>query len=187
MLAALGCVPTQDQVDGGHLYFDLERCEPLAEWWGRPIYKSPPPDRSWYRWADRNTLEIDATCERTRFAERVPDWDKLVLTRTDLEAMPRASQAVLAQWRGVYFIADETDGKGYVGSAYGTDNILGRWQAYARTGHGGNVGLRERSYHPLRFSILQRVSPDMNPADVIALEASWKRRLHTRDLGLNRN
>lgn len=91
------------------------------------------------------------------------------------------------QWRGIYFIADETDGKGYVGSAYGSENILGRWRDYARTGHGGNVGLRERADHPLRFSILQRVSPDMDPAEVIELEASWNRRLHSRDLGLNRN
>ena len=45
--------------------------------------------------------------------------------------LPRAWQAVLAEWRGVYLIADETDGKSYVGSAYGTDNILGRRMAYA--------------------------------------------------------
>ncbi len=35
------------------------------------------------------------------------------------------------------------------------------------------------------FSILQRVSPEMDPADVIALEGSWKERLHTREHGLN--
>ena len=39
----------------------------------------------------------------------------------------------------------------------------------------------------LRFSILQRTSPDMEAHDVIALEASWKARLHTRETGLNRN
>ena len=117
----------------------------------------------------------------------MPNWDEIVVSLTDLETMPEGWQAALSQWRGVYFITDETDGKGYVGSACGTDNIMGRWRAYARNGHGGNVALQDRAGHPLRFSILQRVSPDMDPADVHALETSWKRRLHTRDLGLNRN
>ena len=62
-----------------------------------------------------------------------------------------------------------------------------RWQGYARTGHGGNVDLRSSSPADLRFSILQRTSPDMEAADVVALEASWKARLHTRAFGLNRN
>jgi len=39
----------------------------------------------------------------------------------------------------------------------------------------------------LRFSILQRTSPDMETAEVVELEASWKARLHTREFGLNRN
>ena len=73
------------------------------------------------------------------------------------------------------------------GSAYGNDNIYGRWRAYASNGHGGNVGLKNRAGNSMRFSILQRVSPDMEPADVIARENSWKIRLHTREFGLNRN
>lgn len=187
VLATLGVVPTPEQSSAGHLYFDLEPVEVLADWSGRLICRWPPPDRSWYRWANRNTLDIAALVETSRFAEPMPNWDEIVVSLTELEMMPGAWQAALSQWRGIYFIMDETDGKSYVGSAYGSDNIMGRWRAYARNGHGGNVGLWDRAGHPLRFSILQRVSPDMDPADVIALEASWKRRLHTRDLGLNRN
>ena len=40
-------------------------------------------------------------------------------------------KSALSQWRGVYFIFDATDGKGYVGSAYGSGNLLGRWLNYA--------------------------------------------------------
>ena len=32
-----------------------------------------------------------------------------------------------AQWRGIYYIFDTSDAKGYVGSAYGEYNPLGRW------------------------------------------------------------
>jgi hypothetical protein len=59
--------------------------------------------------------------------------------------------------------------------------------AYAARWHGGNILLRQREPKYFRFSI-QRVSPDMDAADVIRLEATWKERLHTRaPFGLNDN
>jgi hypothetical protein len=117
----------------------------------------------------------------------MPSWDKLIVTREELQALLPSWRASLSHWRGIYFIFDVSDGKGYVGSAYGSENLLSRWQYYALTGHGGNKGLRDRAPENLRFSILQRVSPDLAPEDVIQLEASWKERLHTRAFGLNEN
>jgi hypothetical protein len=37
-----------------------------------------------------------------------------------------------------YDIFDATDARGYVGAAYGADNVLGRWLNYSAIGHGGN-------------------------------------------------
>lgn len=55
-------------------------------------------------------------------------------------------------------------------------------------GHGGNQLLRRRAPRGFHFSILQRLSPDMDASDVIRLESTWKERLHTRaPLGLNDN
>lgn len=87
----------------------------------------------------------------------------------------------------VYLIYDVNRRAGYVGSAYGAENIHGRWRDYARNGHGGNRELRNSRPEDLRFSILQRTSPDLEPDAIVALEASWKERLHTRESGLNRN
>lgn len=76
----------------------------------------------------------------------------------------------------------------YVGSAYGNENIMQRWKEYARTGHGGNKGLKARNPENFRFSILQRTSPDLPDTDVIALEGTWKDRLRSRvPFGLNEN
>ncbi len=48
--------------------------------------------------------------------------------------------------------------------------------------------LRKRDPQHFRFTILQRVSPDMDSDDVIRLESTWKERLHTRmPYGLNDN
>ena len=97
-------------------------------------------------------------------------------------------RTALEQWRGIYLIWDKSDGLAYVGSAYGQMNILGRWTGYAETGHGGNKHLRKRDPSNFWFTILQRVSPDLEDAEVIRLENTWKARLHTRTPhGLNEN
>jgi hypothetical protein len=49
----------------------------------------------------------------------------------------------LQNQKGVYLITDISNGKMYVGSAYGENMILGRWESYVKTYHGGNVGLKK--------------------------------------------
>ncbi|MEO7246835.1 MAG: GIY-YIG nuclease family protein [Novosphingobium sp.] len=169
------------------LAFDLELLDTHAEWRGRLVIDWPKPNQQWWRWAKGGVFAVAAIETESRFVRSMPDWQELVLTWNELQSLPSSWQASLAQWRGIYFIHDETRCAGYVGSACGRDNIFGRWQGYARTGHGGNVDLRGSDPADLRFSILQRTSPDMETADVVALEASWKARLHTRAFGLNRN
>jgi len=93
----------------------------------------------------------------------------------------------IQRWRGIYFTFDVRRRAGYVGSASGAANILGRWMDYAARGHGGNKMLRDSLPSELRFSILQRVSPDTDAVDVVHLEATWKARLHTISAGLNLN
>lgn len=117
----------------------------------------------------------------------MPEWNSIVLKRDELSVLPTPLRSALSQWRGIYYIFDISDGKGYVGSAYGTDNLLGRWSDYSHSGHGGNALLRKRDSQNFRFSILQIVSHDMDADDVIRLEGKWKERLHTRSHGLNDN
>lgn len=117
----------------------------------------------------------------------MPHWQDIVLTHAELGNLPTSWMTALAQWRGIYLIYDTRRRSGYVGSACGADNIHGRWQDYARSGHGGNRDLKESRSEDLRFSILQRTSPDMEPVEIVRLETSWKERLHTRKFGLNRN
>ncbi len=133
-------------------------------------------------------MAVLSICEESVFAEEMPDWQNLVLNWRQLQAIPASWRAALSHWRGIYFIHDDSDGKGYVGSAYGKDNLLGRWLSYASGGDGGNKLLRGRAADQFHFSILQRVSPDMESDEVIRLESAWKDRLHTRGpFGLNGN
>jgi len=170
------------------LEFNLPLLDWHSQWRGRLIIKWPGLERAWYRWADRNQFEIEAITEESIFAARMPAWDELILSWSELAVLPAEWQAALRQWRGIYLITDKSDGKQYVGSAYGGDNLLQRWNEYGRSGHGGNKLLRSRDPTCFRFAILQRLSPDLADADVIRIEATWKDRLHTRaPAGLNDN
>lgn len=167
--------------------FDLRPIPGWDRWVGRLVIDWPGKELSWFRLAEKNAFLITAITEENRFVQTMPNWTDLNLTWAQLQVLPRSWRARLAEWRGVYLIFDTDRGAGYVGSAAGAENILGRWANYGRTGHGGNVQLRSSRPESLRFSILQLTSPDLAMADVIAIESSWKARLHTREFGLNSN
>lgn len=170
------------------LWFDLTPLPQYADWKGKLIVGWPPPERSWWRRAHRNTMPLLAVREDSALDAAMPSRDELTLTWEELSVLPERWKNVIGQWRGVYYIYDTSDGKGYVGSAAGAENLLGRWLGYAVSGHGGNALLRGRDPKAFRFTILQRVSPDMDVADVSRLESTWKVRLHTRHPnGLNDN
>lgn len=81
----------------------------------------------------------------------------------------------------------------YVGKADGERGVLGRWEAYARDGHGGNLALRDAleldPAQPERytFSLLRVFGSNTPPAQIDAAEKHYKEALMTRRFGLNRN
>lgn len=171
------------------LWFDMALMEPLQEWSGRLVVDWPGGERSWYRWADRNEgVNVSCIHPESQLVQRMPDWTDLDLSWGQLSLLPKRWQDIMSQWRGIYYIFDTQTRKGYVGSAYGVDNILGRWRNYARSGHGGNKLLRALDPQNFRFSILQLLRQDEDIEDVVAQETRWKKRLHTHaPLGLNDN
>ena len=192
-LKAFGLKGIKAEKQPEFLWFDLTLTDFYAEWKGKLIVNWPPPELAWWRKAPNNEFKILSILEESAFDAAMPQWDTIDLTWEELKVLPKPWKSALAQWRGIYYIFDTSDGKGYVfhhytGSAYGADNILGRWLNYAATGDGGNKLLKKRDANKFRFSILQRVSPDMEAGDVIRLESTWKERLHTRHpYGLNDN
>lgn len=170
------------------LWFELALMDFYASWKGKLIVNWPSPELAWWRRAHRNVIPVHAILEDSALDAIMPEWNEIVLTWEELCILPTRWKLAISQWRGIYYIFDASDGKGYVGSAYGENNLLGRWQSYSEKGHGGNRLLMKRKPRNFRFSILQRVSPDMDDSDVLRLESSWKERLHTRTpFGLNEN
>jgi len=185
-LFALGM--KEDLASPKRALFDLRPLPLWEHWRGRLNITWGGSAVSWTRRADgASTFPVVSILEEDRFSAQMPPWSELLVSWSELALLPTSWKARLAEWRGIYFIFDTERQQGYVGAAYGPDNILGRWRNYGDTGHGGNVRLRQSRPQDLRFSILQRTSPDMPAEEVVQLEMGWKARLHTRAHGLNAN
>ena len=94
--------------------------------------------------------------------------------------------------KGVYLITDESNGKRYVGAAYGNDMILGRWRNYINNGHGGYKKLKELDFEYIkqnfRYSILEIFKSTTDDETIIERESWWKDVLMTRGkFGYNDN
>ena len=171
------------------LWFDLVRTGSFySDWQGKLIIRWPNPALVWSRWADKNTFMVDAILDESVFSSELASWRELVFSWNDLHLIPQRWKDVLSRWRGVYFIWDSRDRKGYVGSATGKEGLYGRWIDYSKRGHGGNKLLKLRRPKTFQFSILEWSAPDMEDRDILDRERWWKKRLHTKaPFGLNEN
>jgi hypothetical protein len=177
-LESYGC-PAETQ---SRLWFDLRLCDGFfGQWKGKLVVQWPGREINWHRRADRAEFRVTAIHEGNRLSKDPPasprDWD---LQWDDLTLLPESFRNRLREWRGIYFIFDTSDGRAYVGSASGPQNLLGRWLNYADSDDGGNLKLRNRDPLNFRFSILELVNPDMDRDEVIQREENWKLRLRTR-------
>jgi len=105
----------------------------------------------------------------------------------DLDTMPMLWRAFLADVQGVYLLACRQTGQAYVGSAYGTGGFLARWEEYAVSGHGGNLGMKAHPHRDWQVSILEVAASSATAAEIIAMEGVWKAKLLSLEFGLNKN
>ena len=89
--------------------------------------------------------------------------------------------------RGVYLLTCPRTREQYVGSASGEGGLLARWLEYARSGHGGNVGLKSRDPADYQVSILEICGSAATIEKILGTEQLWKAKLQSREMGLNHN
>lgn len=122
-----------------------------------------------------------------------PGYDNVNLSWNDLSRVLQKDswKTALQNQKGVYLITDTSNGKMYVGSAYGERMLLGRWEDYAKTGNGGNKELKELSFEHIkqyfRYSILDIFKSTVKDELIISRESWWKEVLLTRNFGYNKN
>lgn len=188
-----GEVPTERTAE--HRFFDLRPSEMLASLVDRLVVEW---SRDAVNWAKVGVTASAFTVVEIADPEVVPfpGFDRVLLSHAQLRAAVADSR--YAAWRtalgavqGIYLIADTSTGQLYVGKADGAERLLGRWSAYARDGHGGNVSLRalaaldvNHAEH-FQYSILRVFGPSVPTAEVNEAESHFMNAMLSRKFGLN--
>jgi len=122
-----------------------------------------------------------------------PGYENINLSWFDLKRVVEKNnwKTALQNQKGVYLIIDSSNGKKYVGSAYGENMVLGRWKQYLKNGHGGNKELKTIPFDHIkknfRYSILDIFKSTIDDKVIIQRESWWKEVLLTREFGYNKN
>lgn len=122
-----------------------------------------------------------------------PGYDKVNISWNELSRIIRKDtwQTALRNQKGVYLITDTSNGKMYVGSAYGEEMILNRWKSYVKNGNGGNIELKKLDFEHIkkyfRYSILDIFKSATESETIIERESWWKEILLSRRFGYNAN
>lgn len=153
----------------------------MIDWGGGPSGK-----RAWVQRADNQDKGITAVLE-DRFEQPFPGYLAFQHTIAGLGGLSPSWIDALRRVRGVYLLSCPATGRHYTGSATGGDGFWGRWQEYALTGHGGNLGLMSCETGTFGVTILHVAGSTATADDIVADEQVWKAKLLSREFGFNRN
>jgi hypothetical protein len=179
---------TGETMPPSSLLYDISRDPRMMDLEGLIVIDWGAGARAWVQLAenqDKRVIELRRTFTEPRF----PGFSEFMTTFDRLGEVPYSWIEVLRAVSGIYLITDTKTGKHYVGSAYGTDGLWGRFVTYFETGHGDNVELKKLANSPslMQLSILEVLPPSLTPDQVFAIEGRWKDKLRSREFGLNAN
>ncbi len=132
--------------------------------------------------------------------QRFPGYENILLDFPGLETIIRTDRpdwkAALTNVKGVYLIVDKSNGRKYVGSAYGEYGVWARWSSYVWTGHGWNDELTklinregiEYARANFRITLLEYRPAKTDDQVVRKREEFWKKAVLSRSsFGYNKN
>ncbi len=137
--------------------------------------------------------EVVQILEDTFDNDIFPGYENVNLSWSDLKRVLNKGvwKTALENQKGVYLIMDKNNGKMYVGSAYGTKMLHGRWTQYAKNGHGGNSELKNLNFEYIKenflYSILDIYKSTIEDKVIIKREIWWKNTLLSKKFGYNKN
>jgi hypothetical protein len=169
----------------GEYHYETAYDPRLDEYKERLVIDWGPGARSWTQRASRQPKRVLAL--RDQQQEPFPGFGQFCIDVHDLPGIYPSWQERLREVKGIYVLVDKKTGQLYVGSAKGEESLWGRFSDYARTGHGGNVELKQRKGAQYQIGILQVVDMSLPDHSIEEIESWWKRKLMTREHGLNRN
>lgn len=179
-------------------FYVLERVSQFDELKNRLIINWGGATVKWNQWFPKNDKEVVELLPKG-YVKHFPGYLDFIVTHNELKNIIDYQDAhhdwhqMLRAVAGVYIIVDITNGKQYIGCAYGKEGLLGRFKAYSKNGHGGNVELKKLleenplHSHNFQYTILETLPLSWTEKEVRDREILYKKKLWTRKHGLNRN
>lgn len=177
-----GASLTPDSLDR----YRTARATDLEDYIGRLWIDWGAGARTWIQRPDRQNKPI-VELSRVFREDTFPGYTHFVTNVSEIQGLPATWVSALRAARGVYLLTSAKTREQYVGSATGEAGFHGRWLNYASDGHGGNLGLKSSEPSDYQVSILEVSGSAATSDDIIAVEQLWKRKLQSREMGLNRN
>jgi hypothetical protein len=147
-----------------------------------------------------NDLLVSEILPTSYSGEAFCGYDEIDVSFSMLESIMKIQRpdwkAALENAKGVYVVTDASNGKRYIGSAYGSTGIWSRWGCYINTGHGYNDELTHiidkhgiaHARQNFRFALLEHRTPKTDDDLIKQREKYWKDVLLSRGkYGYNRN
>ena len=175
--------------------YDYEELSEHKKYFGRIIIRFKNKSQNMVRRAE----SVIDDCEIAQILPDIfnndifPGYDKVNISWNELSRVITKDnwKTALRNQKGVYLITDISNGKMYVGSAYGDEMILNRWKSYVKTGNGANKELKQLEFQYIkdnfRYSILDIFKSTTDEKIIIERESWWKETLLSRKFGYNAN
>ena len=175
-------------------YYQTKELPKVAALSGRLIIEFSRPGRQSYlraeKWAGQ--FQVNELKPRPLAVEEFPGFSNVLLPKWKLDIIAAQEieswKSALSSVAGVYLVTDTKTGRHYVGSAYGTGGIWGRWRAYSESGHGHNKNLKSLLQKKgvtyslnFQFSILETADISADEDDILERETHWKNALCSRE------
>jgi hypothetical protein len=165
--------------------YELTLEKALDDLIGRLLIAWGPGERSWIQRADRRDKPVIEL--RTAFKDPdFPGFLNFMKPLSELDTLPKGWLTALQSSRGIYLLTCPRTREQYVGSATGIHGFWGRWREYMKTGHGDNLGLKSRDPSDYQVSILEVAGTAASGEEIVLMEEHWKRKLQSKEMGLNR-
>ncbi|WP_295637221.1 GIY-YIG nuclease family protein [Novosphingobium sp.] len=179
--------PDGDRYDGNCDSYRLTLSPLLSNYIGKLWVEWGLGARSWIQRADRQDKPIVQLTREFR-EEEFPGYTHFISNISDIPTLPRGWLEALKAACGVYLLASARTGEWYVGSATSKEGgFHARWLNYSADGHGGNIGLKSAEPSDYQVTILEVCGSVATYNEILETEQLWKRKLQSRDMGLNRN
>ena len=175
--------------------YEYEILSKYDKYFGRLIIKFKNKSQNMIRLAPSviDDCEVVEILPDTFDNDIFPGYDNVRVSWEELSRVIEKEgwKTALQNQKGVYLITDKSNGKMYVGSAYGENMILGRWRSYLKSGHGGNLGLKTIDFNDIKknfeYSILDIFKSTTDDNVILSRESWWKAALKTKEFGYNEN